>query len=991
MDERRARIHDDLGGVIEGELLFEPLERAAYAHDASLYELDPLGVVVPRTEADVIAVVRYANEHSIPIHARGAGTGQAGGSLGLGLVVDFSRHFRRIVEIRHDSVVVQSGVVLDVLNAQLAPLGRRIEPCPTGSEACTIGGMIGQNAVGPRSLRHGAIRDHVEELRVIFANAEPGVLGTEPWPAFDDEPADFKGVVVRKLSALARRNADVIARRAAMTLWDQTCYPLGPTTTATGIDLARFLTGAEGTLALVTQATLRTVAIPPAQSVALLPFGRLADAIAAIVPCLDVAPTLCDLYDWRLLRLVRDAVPAFRDWVVPTAEAALVVELEGDDPGEVRDRLRKLTTALTRAGLLVADPVEVTRRADCEALIGLRKVAEPLLMRMKGRSRPVPFIEDVAVPLHALTEFLHRLQNILKQYDISWTLDAYAGQGQLHARPLLALSDPADVAKIEPVATLVHEAACELGGSVASGDGTGLVRTQFLRRQFGDLFQVFREVKDSFDPMNLLNPGKIIGDDPHLMVHNLRHIYTPPAESTESELAEPDTAVVKPLALPILRWGETSPLEHASLCNGCGTCRSCEPTLRMCPIFRALRTESATPRAKANLIRQVAVGAVDPRLWGADEFKANADLCVHCNLCEAECPSGLDISSLMLEAKAAYVENHGLPPVDWLLSRVEFLARVASRFPIVSNMLIGSGSARWVFERMFGLSRLRRLPKVRRTPFVRRAARLGLTKPRPHGSGPRVAYFVDVYANYFDHELAEAVVAVLRQANVNVFVPPGQCGSGMPALVAGDIDMARDLALRNLRILGNAVRDGYTVVCSEPTAAMMIRHEYLKLTDDLDAALVAENTRELCHYLVGLDARGQLPSPKEPLRARVGYHQPCHLRALGVGTPGLDLIRKIPELDTEFIDRGCSGMAGTYGLASGNFRTSLRAGRGLLSRIRDSDLELGATECGACRIQMEQGVTKRTLHPIKLLSLSYGLNPNLRRQFKDPKSRHVIS
>ncbi len=256
--------------------------------------------------------------------------------------------------------------------------------------------------------------------------------------------------------------------------------------------------------------------------------------------------------------------------------------------------------------------------------------------------------------------------------------------------------------------------------------------------------------------------------------------------------------------------------------------------------------------------------------------------------------------------------------------------------------------------------------------------------------GPRVVYFVDVYANYFDQELAEAVVAVLHQAEVNVYVPTAQRGSGMPALVAGDVDYARDLALANLRILGNAVRDGYTIVCSEPTAALMIRQEYLKLTDDLDAALVAENTRDLGQYLAGLHARGQLPPPPHPLRARVGYHQPCHLRALDVGTPGLDLIRSIPELDVEFIDRGCSGMAGTFGLRRDHFRTSLRAGRGLLSRLRDGDLEIGATECGTCRMQMEQGMVKRTLHPIKLLSLSYGLNPSLLRQFKEPKLRREL-
>ncbi|MBV8556005.1 MAG: 4Fe-4S dicluster domain-containing protein, partial [Planctomycetaceae bacterium] len=537
-----------------------------------------------------------------------------------------------------------------------------------------------------------------------------------------------------------------------------------------------------------------------------------------------------------------------------------------------------------------------------------------------------------------------------------------------------------DVAKLEPLATQVFEAAWDLGGTISGEHGCGLARTQFLRRQFGELVQVFREIKDAFDPLNVLNPGKVIGDDPHQMTRDLRRL-SPPSPGPSAE----------PTLLPVLRWTDRGPTEVAATCNGCGACRTLQPTLRMCPIFRALRTEEATPRAKANLVRQLATGAIDPRLWGSEDFKRSADLCIHCNLCPKECSSGIDISSLMLEAKAAYVENHGLPPRDWLFSRVELWSRLASRLPLMWNTLMSNQAVRWSVERLFGLSRLRQLPRAHRTPFVRRAARCGLNRPRPQAPGPRVLYFVDVFANYFDQALAEAVVAVLHQAEVNVYVPMAQRGSGMPALIVGDVEYARDLALANLRILGDAVRDGYTVVCSEPTAALMIRQEYLKLTDDLDAALVAANTRDLGDYLAGLRARGQLPSPRHPLRARVGYHQPCHLRALDVGTPGLDLIRGIPELGVEFIDRGCSGMAGMFGLTRDHFRTSLRAGRGLLSRLRDGDLEIGATECSACRMQMEQGLAKRTLHPIKLLALGYGLNPSLLRHFKEPKSRRGLA
>ncbi|MEA2630537.1 MAG: hypothetical protein QOE66_756, partial [Chloroflexota bacterium] len=335
MDERRARIHDDLRGVLEGELLFEPIERAPYAHDASLYEIDPLGVIVPRTEQDVVMTVRYAVENSLPIHARGAGTGVAGETLGAGLVVDFGRHFRRIVAIRHESVVVQPGVVLDVLNAQLAPLGRRLGPNPEGSEVGTIGGMIGLDAAGPRALRYGTFGDQIDRLRIIFANGEINEVGEEFWPCFDDEPREFKDVVVKKLGALVRRSGETIARKSPKAVRNRAGYALKRTATSQGIHLGRLLAGSEGTLALVTEATLRTVPIPPAQGVAILPFGRIGDAAATVLVCLEAAPSVCDLYDWRSIRLVRDAAPPFREWISDAAESILVVEFEGDDPDEV--------------------------------------------------------------------------------------------------------------------------------------------------------------------------------------------------------------------------------------------------------------------------------------------------------------------------------------------------------------------------------------------------------------------------------------------------------------------------------------------------------------------------------------------------------------------------------------------------------------------------------------------------------------------------------
>ena len=632
--------------MLAGDLWFEPLERAAYAHDASLYEIEPLGAIAPRSEDDLATLARYATEHAIPLHARGAGTGRAGGALGPGLVLDFSRHFRRVVEIGPDHAVVQPGVVLDVLNAQLEPFGRRVALDPEGSDVSTVGGLIGRDAGGVRSLRYGTMADQLVSLRVVFANGDRAECGVEPWPAFDDEPTDFKSSVARKVAGLARRNADGPGRRASARVRNPTGYALQAAATAEGIDLARLLAGSEGTLALITEATLRTVPVPSVHGALLVPFSRIADAAAAVLDCCHDAPAACDLYDWRMLRLIREAVPRLREGVSEAAEAALVIAFEGEDGEAVAHAVRRVAARVARSARITDDPIEVSKRAEYDALLGLRRVVEPLLMRSKGRARPVTLIDELAVPPESLPEFLARLQSILKGFDASWTVDARAGEGRLRIRPFLDLSDPADVAKIMPIATEVHEAAWDLGGGVPGAGTCGLLRSQFLRRQLGDSVQVVREIKDAFDPLNLLNPGKVINEDRNQMTRSLRRFPTlATAEATDSGAEGPSAPAA---LLPVLRWAERSPVEIGAACNGCGSCRSQEPTLRMCPIFRAEHAEQATPRAKANLLRQVASGAIDPRTWGSEEFKKNADLCIHCNLCQSECPSGLDVSGLML-------------------------------------------------------------------------------------------------------------------------------------------------------------------------------------------------------------------------------------------------------------------------------------------------------------------------------------------------------
>jgi Fe-S oxidoreductase len=409
----------------------------------------------------------------------------------------------------------------------------------------------------------------------------------------------------------------------------------------------------------------------------------------------------------------------------------------------------------------------------------------------------------------------------------------------------------------------------------------------------------------------------------------------------------------------------------------------------MCPIFRATHAEAATPRAKANLMRHLLQEGTDSRLLSSDAVREVADLCVNCKMCAVECPAHVNIPKLMLEAKAANVAEHGLSRSDWVMARTESFARLGSAFALLANIVLGSRTVRWFLEKFFGVSRQRRLPAFARRSFLRRAERCGWTRP-PRSHRLRVAYFVDIFANYNEPSVAEAVVAVLHHNGIEVYVPPGQRGCGMAPLAYGDVETARETAQHNLRALADAARAGYPILCSEPTAAFMLRHDALNLLDDPDARLVADRVVEFTAFLWDLHGQGRLRTDFQPLNFAVGHHVPCHLKALGKPPAGPALLALIPGLCVHTIDVNCSGMAGTFGLKEENYRLSLEAGRPMLDELRRPRVLFGSTECSTCRLQMEDGARKRTLHPAQYLALAYGLMPELFRKLQEPIRELVL-
>jgi FAD/FMN-containing dehydrogenase/Fe-S oxidoreductase len=993
MDAERLRIQEDLRGQLVGDVHCEDMFTQLYATDASIYEIQPVGVVRPRVLEDVVATVRYAANQNLSLHARGSGSGLTGGALGRGLVLDFSRHLRKVVSIADATVRVEAGVVLSELNRLLRPWGRHVAADPANRQTTTVGSMIAIDAAGSHWLSAGSMRRYVQSLEVVLADGEVVELSSHDL----DTAVQPSGVdpLVNSLDAVLQRQEQNIASCYPKSRVNSSGYRLdcvrevserGP-----AINLAGLLVGSEGTLGLTTKATLATVPLPAHEACLLLFFDSLERAAHATLELLPFQPSACDLMDRRHLSLARENDPRYEFLIPEQAEAVLLVEYQGESAEEVAERVAKTVQhaqgarRLAFGSYLGADP------RDHELLLGLARHYAPTLSRVKGAARPLPFIEDTAIPPEVLPAFLASVQGIFREQHTTASFFGHVGHGQLHFRPLLDLASPDDLQKMMTIAEQVYEEVWKCEGTISGEHGDGLSRTPYVARQYGPLASAFREVKQFFDPQNLLNPGKIVAQEESLVTDNLRKTsYAGGFSPVEKESEAATAGKSKPVVLQF-GWQPDEVAAAARACNGCALCRTLAQDTRMCPLFRYSPREEASPRAKANLMRGILAGALPSGTMLEDECKQVADLCVHCHMCRLECPANVDIPRLMAEAKAAHIASNGESFHGWLLVRVDSLCRYGSRFSRVANWAVGNRVARWLMEKATGIAQGRKLPRFRSTPFLRRAVAQRLHLP-VRSDVEKVLYFVDTYANYCDSQLAESLLAVLEYHQIPVYVPERQRQAGMPFISHGVVREARELAEHNVALLAEGVRQGYTIVVTEPSAALALTHEYLQLMPgDPDARMVAENTFESCHYLWHLHQQGKLRLDFAELPLSVGYHVPCHTKALGAGAPAANLLRLIPGLRLTEIEKGCSGIAGLFGFQRENYRRSLRAGLPLISAVRSGKFQVGATECSTCKVQMEQNTTKPTIHPVKLLALAYGMMPELKDLVDNPGHELVVT
>ena len=954
MSKSSTKIAEDLAGIVSGDVFGDILHRAAFSTDASIYRIVPACLVAPADATNIAAVIKYAGENKIPLSARGAGTGLAGESLCNGIILDMTRYFNKlpVTEDEGMTVTCEPGVVLDDLNKYLAKFSRKIGPDPSSSNRATVGACLANNATGAHSLQYGHFGDYVENIEAVFADGSITEFKNDFDPSAS--PGGKAAEIASRCLTLLGDSRQLINSALPKTARNRCGYTIAGICHEGKINSARLLAGSEGTLAVFTGLKLRTVHAPAAKALLQLEFDSLKKMAQSLPAIVESGASACELMDKILMDIVRQSLPQYRDVLPTNAAVVLLVEQSGNTIEQVREKINITRKAV---GQLAAGHITFFDSNTQALAWKLRKDAAPLLYRKKNKKHPAEFMEDTCVDYRQLGQYIEGLLKIGKRYDLTMSFYGHAGDGELHIRPFLDLSDPAERKKMQAIAEDVFTLAWSLGGSISGEHAIGLSRAAYVRRQYGDdYYQLLCGVKKIFDPESLLNPGKILNSDPDVMIKNLRREYNVSAKPLKGDLLFDEEQLEREL----------------ELCNGCGQCLNRQTDLRMCPVFKALGEELASPRAKANLLNFLATGQLNEEDFESPEFRKFLDLCINCKACQQQCPSGVDVSTLMIAARAMYVRRKSLRRTEKLLSNNRYLSILGSLFSPVSNYVTRSPLFCALLEKTTGIDKRRALPKFARGSFLPVAKKYLAGCPAIKEPIDKVAYFVDTFVQYNDHELGLAVIDILRANDIEVIVPR-QKPAPLPAIVYGDVKRARRDLEYSVKYMAQAVRAGYKIICSEPSAAMTLKEQLNHFIAGDDVKLVGENTYELMNYLLELLKQGRLkrPAGNRPNKTRYVYHLPCHLSSAGNQRATITVMKELCGIEVEDLSAGCCGLAGTFGMQKKNYELSSAISAGLKDALEKTPIKNVLTECSACKMQIEQISGCTVLHPARVIAEYY--------------------
>jgi FAD/FMN-containing dehydrogenase/Fe-S oxidoreductase len=954
---KRQALERHLRRSIQGEVRFDEPSRRLYSTDASIYQIQPLGVVIPRTAEDLRVTVQIAAEHHAPLVPRGGGTSLSGQSIGPGVVVDCSKYLNQILDIDTGArrVRVQPGVILEQLNRSLEPHGLWFGPDVATASRANLGGMIGNNSAGARSIVYGKTVDHVRRIDAVLSDGSTATFadtGPRDWDR-RSHGKSLESRLYRDVKDLVQQHAEEILRRFPKILRRVSGYGLdvlleqfdGPKA-----NLASLVVGSEGTLAFVTEAELDVVPRPKQRGLLVPHFGSLAAALDVLAACLEFQPSAVELLDHMILDLARENLSLRHQMAGVQGRPAVLfmVEFSGDEITEVTDRMDKLARRLRGVPGLSA-LVKAVDPVLRDAFWNLRSAAVPLLLGVPGDRKPVTFVEDTAVAPGRLPDFVARFRELLQRHGTNGAFYGHASVGCLHIRPVLDLKTAEDVARMRRITDEVTDLVLAFGGSLSGEHGDGLARSEWNRKMFGDqLYGTFRQIKRCFDPLNLFNPGKVV--DAPAMTENLR---LGPAYHAHEPAVLFDYTRQEGFARSI------------ELCNGSGVCRKLTGGT-MCPSFRATRDEKDSTRGRANALRLALTSAEPLREFGSEWVREVLDLCLMCKACKAECPSNVDMAKLKAEFLHHYYQSNPRPVGQRVLAHVHQLFRWTALVAPVANWYGRNRLIRWLMEKLGGVDRRRSLPVLHARHFRR-----WFHAHKPDwlaGRAGRVILLDDCFTTFSEPGIGEAAVRVLERAGYQVELARMACCC-RPMISKGFLREARKLIARQVRELAARLGEGTPILGMEPSCILTLADEWPELVPGPEARRIAAAAELADTWLARQLADRHCTLPLAPKRAMCVIHGHCHQKAL-VGLEGTAaLLKHIPGLDVRTLDTGCCGMAGSFGYEREHFDLSVAIAKlSVLPELEKTPDALVAAPGTSCRHQIKDLARRCALHPLEIVA-----------------------
>jgi FAD/FMN-containing dehydrogenase/Fe-S oxidoreductase len=953
--ESRAEVHFDAG------------MRALYSTDASLYEIEPLGVVVPRTAQDVVTTVSIAADERVSIVPRGAATSLSGQTIGPGIIIDFSKYLNRIGIVDRDAMTVrvEPGVVLDQLNAHLKPLGLMFAPDVSTSDRATIGGMIGNNSAGARSLRYGKTVDHVHALEVVLADGTTASLGPVPQDELESicRRGDFVGAMHRLVRDTVAQHARAIRDRFPRILRRVSGYnldefvpglpvrPMGFPDEPWRFNLSKLIVGSEGTLAVANAAVLKLVPLPAAQGLVVLSFATIPAALDRLGEIVETGPVAVEMLDRMILDLAAEnpLYAGYLNFTEGRPAAVLAAQFYAGSHQELVERTAGLAAMFDKQpGVLGVS----TRLVDAakDDFWKVRKAGFSLLMGMVGDAKPIAFVEDTAVDPRVLPKFYARFRAIVEKHGVPAACYGHADVGCLHIRPIINVKTSGGVETLRAIAREVSDLVVEYGGSMSGEHGDGLARSLWNRKLFGpEVYSAFQAIKRGFDPQNLLNPGKVVGE----------------ADPADSLRIGPDYHPHEPGSTLLDFSGQGGFAGAVEMCSGVGACRKTTGGT-MCPSYMVTHDEMHTTRGRANLLRLVMTGDLPSRDQGFDndDLHEALDLCLQCKACKSECPSKVDMAKLKVEVLHQLYQTRPYPLGSLLMGHIFRLNPIASATAPLANWMLRSPVFKWVLDKTAGIDRRRTLPTFARQNFRRWFRR----HVPASGAGTRgqVVLLDDCFTTFNEPEVAIATVRVLEAAGYRIRLAGLEC-CGRPAISKGLLPLAHELARTNVAKLLPFARAGTPILGCEPSCLVTLVDEYRDFRLGPDAEVVARASTMADAFVGESERVPELPLISRP--GRVLVHGHCQQKAV-LGTAGtLAALRRVKGLEISEIDSGCCGMAGSFGYENGHFEVSVALANRVLIPAAQADPAATIIAPGfSCRSQLHglAGIVAKA--PMQLLA-----------------------